>query len=257
VKLIDTHCHLYARQLQPDLAAVLERARQVCSAVFLPNIDLESLPAMNELADAHPGFLYPMLGLHPCDVSEDYSAQLAVLEAEFQTGRRYWGVGETGIDLYWDKTTLARQQQSLHWHCVKARELGLPLVLHCREAFTETAEVVQAEQTGSLRGIFHCWVDGVPQARQALDLGFYLGVGGVATYKNTVDLAEALRFVPRDRVVLETDSPYLAPVPHRGKRNEPAFVQYVAERLAALWETTVEEVASITTRNAQTLFGLA
>src|SRR5262245_30072726 len=153
-KLIDTHCHLYTKQLQPDIEAVIVRAREVCEALFLPNIDLESITPMSVLVEAHPDFLYPMLGLHPTDVADNYTEQLAVLESEFESGRNYWGVGETGIDLYWDKTTLQRQQESLHWHCVQAKQRNLPIILHCREAFTETADIIQAEQDGTLRGIF-------------------------------------------------------------------------------------------------------
>lgn len=251
--LIDTHAHLFSRKFDADREAMVARARQVCSHIFLPNVDLDTIGPMNELADSHPGFCFPMLGIHPCDVAPDWQAQLDALEIEF--GRRqYYGVGETGLDLHWDKTTLPRQTEALMWHAEKAKALNLPIILHAREAFAQTADVMQTAQDGSLRGIFHCWVDGLAEAHRALDLGFHLGIGGVATYKSANHLHDVLRAVPRDRVVLETDAPYLAPVPHRGQRNESAYVTHVAVAVAAAWGCTTEEVAEVTSANARALF---
>jgi TatD DNase family protein len=251
-KVIDTHCHLYHKQMQPDLDAVVARARAVCSHILLPNIDLSTLAPMNALAAAHPDLCYPMSGLHPCDVSDDFSSTLSQLEAELATGR-YIGVGETGIDLYWDKTTLARQQQSLRAHLSWAKSYSLPIVLHSREAFAETIAEVEAAQDGRLTGVFHCFTGTAEEGRRAIAAGFYLGIGGVLTYKSS-DLREVIKALPMDRLVLETDAPFLAPLPHRGKRNEPAYTGIVAQHMADALGMEVDELASITSANALLLF---
>lgn len=233
---------------------MLARAKQVASHVFLPNIDLDTVEPMLALAQQEPQFCFPMLGIHPCHVTPNYQNDLETL-APLYHEHRFYGVGETGLDLYWDEDSLPRQQEALRWHAEKAKELQLPLILHAREAFSETADIVAAAQDGSLRGIFHCFTENLEAARRALDLGFHLGIGGVVTYKKT-DLRETLQYVPRDRVVLETDSPYLAPVPRRGKRNETAYIQYVADTVAEAWGETPAAVARHTTANALKLFGL-
>jgi len=254
MKLIDTHAHLFAKAFFEDREAMVARAATVCEAIFLPNIDADTVSAMNALADAHPNLCYPMLGLHPTHVPEAYQQVLDGLDRAFEQ-RTYWGVGETGIDLHWDTTTLQRQQESLAWHCEQAKARDLPLILHARNAFWEVADVVAAHQDGSLRGIFHCFTEGEVEAKRALDLGFHLGIGGVLTFKKS-GLADVLSGVNRSRVVLETDAPYLAPMPYRGKRNETAYLAYIADRLAEAWQTDRDTVAATTTQNARTLFRL-
>lgn len=251
---IDTHAHLYTEAFATDRAAVMARARAVCRHVLLPNIDLSTVDAMNALADDHPDFALPMLGLHPCHVAPGFETHLRELEQRWPQ-RMYWGVGETGLDAHWDTTHWREQKASLAWHAAFARETGKPLILHARKAFPDVADVVEAHQDGRLYGIFHCFSEGPSEAQRAVDLGFHLGLGGVLTFKNG-GIAEHIGQIARDRIVLETDSPYLAPVPHRGKRNESAYIVHVAEKLAEIWQTSVTDVAETTSQNARLLFGL-
>lgn len=250
--LIDTHCHLYHAKFDADREAVVARAAAVCSAILLPNIDLESLGPLNALARAHPTLCYPMAGLHPCDVPAEYEALLPRLEAELATGR-YHGVGETGLDLYWDKTTLARQTASLNAHLAWAKRYHLPIVLHSRDAFEETLACVEAAQDGTLTGVFHCFTGTADEGRRAIAAGCYLGLGGVLTYK-TSPLPEAVRALDPAYLLLETDAPFLPPVPYRGQRNEPAYTQRVAHKLAETLGLTYAEVAELTSANARRLF---
>lgn len=259
--LIDTHTHLFHAQFEADRDAVMTRAREVCSHVLLPAIDLDRLPAVKALAAAYPGFALPMCGLHPTDVVEDYEPILAALEAELAApnfpGGPWVAVGETGLDLYWDKTSLPRQQESLRRHLDWAARYNLPIVLHSRNAFWETAELVadaQQRYSGRIRGVFHCFVDGPKEAARSVELGFYIGIGGVLTYKNNGGLDDTLRAVPQDRIVLETDSPYLPPVPYRGKRNESSYLGLVAQRLADALHISYDAVAELTSANARQLF---
>lgn len=255
--LIDTHAHLYVSQFDADRAAMVARALGVCSHIALPNIDRASQPALDALADAHPGRLLPMAGLHPCHVKPTFEEDLEYFDRLLATGR-YVGVGETGLDLYWDKSSLPRQQASLRQHLAWGQRYHLPVVLHSRNAHAETATEVRAalSASGPLRGVFHCFTGTVAEALEVVELGFYLGIGGVLTYKNQDALMAALRAVPRDRVVLETDAPYLPPVPHRGQRNESTYIRLVAERLAEVWAVSVDEVATQTSANARRLFNL-
>ncbi|MEM6270748.1 MAG: TatD family hydrolase [Bacteroidota bacterium] len=253
--MIDTHSHLYLGKFDGDRAAVHDRARNVLSHVFLPNIDLESLPKMNALADADPGFFYPMLGLHPCYIKENYPEVLDRLEAEWESGRRYYGVGETGLDYYWDTTFAAGQKDSLRRHIAWAKAKDLPLILHCRESMDDVIALVSEGQDGRLKGIFHCFNGSAQQAAQIQDLGFLMGIGGVLTYKNS-GVAEVVAGIGLAHLVLETDSPYLPPVPHRGKRNESSYTALVARKLAEVKGTTVGEIDRVTTANARQLFGV-
>ncbi|MCL4110635.1 UNVERIFIED_CONTAM: hypothetical protein GTU68_057256 [Idotea baltica] len=194
------------------------------------------------------------MGLHPCHVKEDYKTVLAQMEAELDTGK-YFGVGETGLDLYWDKTLFNEQKEALRVHCRWARELGLPIILHGRDATPELIEVIREEQDGRLKGIFHCFVGPVEEAAAIKDLGFLMGIGGVITYKNSGLAATCAELDLKD-LVLETDSPYLPPVPYRGKRNESSYIPIIGRKLSDAHETTLPEVARITTENALRLFGL-
>lgn len=252
--LIDTHTHLFSTKFDADRTEVVERALQVCSHLMLPNVDEDTIAPMNALAAQFPGRCLPMVGLHPTDVAEDYPRQLDLIAAELEQGG-YYGVGETGLDLYWDKTTLPRQQESLRMHLEWAKLYNLPIILHTREANAETLAMVEAAQDGRLRGIFHCFSGTIEEAQRMTDLGFCLGIGGTLTYKNS-PLPEVLRLVDPQYLVLETDSPYLAPVPHRGKRNESSYIAHVAERLAEVLSMPYPAVAELTTANAGRMFRL-
>ncbi len=252
MKYIDTHSHLYHKQFKPDLQAIVERTSSVCSHVFLPNIHLESIEEMHALQALNPQLFYPMMGLHPCDVKADFKTVLQKIESHFST-HTYWGVGETGLDYYWDKTFIEEQKISLDLHIQWAKEKKLPLILHCRDSMDDVIERVKAQQDGNLKGIFHCFTGTEQQAKQIVDLGFLLGIGGVITYK-TSTLGTVLPNIPLSNLVLETDSPYLAPVPHRGKRNESSYVSFVAEKLAEILKMSLTEVAEATSANALKLF---
>ncbi len=252
--LIDTHAHLYNPQFDKDREAMLARALEAgVTKLFLPNVDHESIAAMDALAAAHPDRCFAMMGLHPCSVGADNAAALEQVERLLRTGR-YCAVGEIGIDLYWDKTFLAQQQEVFRQQVRWAKELGLPIAIHCRESFNEVIAIVEEENSDALCGVFHCFTGTPEQARRVIALGgFYLGIGGVITYPKG-GLFETMRALGAEHCVLETDAPYLAPVPHRGKRNESGYLPHIAARLAEATGSSVEEVARITTANAEQLF---
>jgi TatD DNase family protein len=252
--MIDTHSHLYSRKFQADMPAVVARAKEVLSHVFLPNIDLPSIAEMNRVADLDRNFFFPMMGLHPCSVKEDWEAVLATMHAELETGG-YVGVGECGLDYYHDKTFVAEQKAALRLQLTWARERNLPIILHCRDSMDDVIALVSEAQDGRLRGIFHCFTGDARQAKQVQDLGFLMGIGGVLTYK-TSELPPVLVDVPLSALVLETDSPYLPPVPHRGQRNESSYIPYIARRLAEVKDMTIAEVARVTSENALHMFGM-
>ncbi len=230
------------------------RLAGVCG-IALPNCDLGTLDAVLAVARAYPTLVWPMCGLHPTYVGPDAEAQLATLKsAAADTTHQWVAIGEIGLDLYWKQDNLPRQQEVLEQQCRWALDLGLPVVLHSRSAFAQTLEVVQGFG-GHLRGVFHCFTGSIDEARQAIELGFYLGIGGNVTYKNNPTI-ETLRHIGLDRVVLETDSPYLAPVPYRGKPNQPAYVALVGHFIAERLGLSLEALAFETTRNAHTLFAL-
>lgn len=254
MQLIDTHSHLYSSKFDPDMEGVIERARQVLTHVFLPNVDLNSVDAMHRLTERAPDFFYPMMGLHPCSVKEDYRAVLDQMEPMYAQ-RTYYGVGECGLDYYWDKTHVAEQKEALRIQVTWAKELGLPLILHCRDSMEDVIALVAEGQDGRLSGIFHCFTGTVEQARRIADLGFVMGIGGVLTYKNG-GLAEIMGELPLSQLVLETDSPYLPPVPHRGQRNESSYTTFIARKLAELKDLPYAEVARVTSANALRVFKL-
>jgi TatD DNase family protein len=257
MKLVDTHSHFYLKHFRKDLDEVEQRAREVVDAIYLPNIDLDSARDMHALTDRDPAFYKPMMGLHPCSVPEDYEPVLAEIKAYLDAGMYdYVGIGETGLDLYWDKETLPRQQASLRRHIEWAKEYELPIILHARDAIDETADMIEAGIDERLSGIFHCFDGNTEQANRILGFdNFYIGIGGIATYRK--DVQEMVKNVPLERIVVETDSPYLPPEPHRKdkpRRNESSYVKYVAEKLAELHNLSYQEVAEITSKNAQAIF---
>lgn len=255
--LIDTHTHLYAAAFDEDRPAMMARAFAADVAVLmLPNIDLSSIAGMHQMVADYPGKVFPMMGLHPCSVKDDYEAVLHQMEEKLRTGA-YRGIGETGLDYYWDTTHKAAQQASLVKHIDWAVHHRLPIILHTRDAFADTYALISEHNTSRLTGIFHCFTGSVEEAEKVLSLdGFYLGIGGVLTFKNS-GLDKVVASLPLDRMVLETDSPYLAPVPYRGKRNESSYLRLIAEKLAQVKGVSYDEVAEITTINARKVFGLA
>mgnify|MGYP006189265339 CR=1 FL=1 len=253
--LIDTHTHLFTKNFDNDLDAVMQRAKDAgVGLMLLPAIDSESTERMKSVCERFPALVKPMMGIHPCSVTKDYKNQLAVVKAELNQGG-YVAVGEIGLDLHWDKESLPVQiaafEQQMDW----AKEMKLPVAVHCRDAYDEVIDSITKVQDGTLTGVLHCFTGNLEQANALLDLGFYLGIGGVITFKNS-GVAETVAQLPLDRLVLETDSPYLAPVPYRGKRNESSYVKFVAEKVAEVKGMSVEEIADITTKNAIELFNL-
>lgn len=251
---IDTHAHLYHKQFESDREEMLARAVDAgVKKLFLPNIDHESIEGMHALCDAHPDVCFPMMGLHPCHVAADFTKDLAEVERLLSDGR-YYAVGEIGIDLYWDKTLLAQQQEAFRQQVRWAKDLALPIVIHCRDSFNEVFRIVEDENDTALRGVFHCFTGTPEQAGLIIGLGgFKLGIGGVITYPKS-GLAATMKETGAEHCVLETDAPYLAPVPFRGKRNESAYVPLVAQVLADATGRALDDIARITTANAEQLF---
>lgn len=252
---IDTHSHIYDEAFDTDRETVFERALGVgVETILLPNTDETTIKPMMDFYESHIENCKVMMGLHPEGVREDYKRHLAVIEKEME--KNCWvGVGEIGLDLYWDKTFEKQQIEVLKEQLVWAKQLHLPVSLHTREAFDLMFKVLEQEQDGSLKGVFHCFNGTKEQADIAISLGFHLGLGGVITYKNC-NVKSFLDSIPLDKIVLETDDPYLPPVPYRGKRNEPAYMIEVAKKISEIKQTDIMEVAETTSNNAKKLFNL-
>ena len=252
--MIDTHTHLFSAKFDADRDEVVRRALDAGVArMYLPNIDADSVDAVLVLAEAYPAQCLPMIGLHPTSVGADYRQQLDRLDARLRE-RAWAAVGEIGTDLYWSDEFWTEQQDAFRVQCGWALELGRPVVVHCRESIDETLALIAPFCARGLRGVFHCFTGTVAQAERAVELGLYLGIGGVLTYKKNGELEEACRRVPRERLVLETDSPYLAPVPRRGRRNESAYLVHVRDKLADVLGLEVAEVEELTDANARRLY---
>lgn len=253
--LTDTHTHLYLEEFDSDREEMIQHAIDAGVArFFLPNIDSASVVKVFALAEKYPDNCFPMMGLHPCSVKEDYEKELEMLYKACTTNKIY-AIGEIGIDLYWDKTNLDEQKIAFKKQINWAKEMNLPIVIHCREAFEEIYEILLEEKSSTLRGVFHCFSGTLEQANKVIELGFYLGIGGVLTYKNS-GLDKVIEHIDLKHIVLETDSPYLTPVPHRGKRNESAYVVLVAEKLAQIQQKSLKDVIHITTENSRLIFGI-
>lgn len=252
--LIDTHTHLYLKEFGQDRKEMLERAiQQGVERFYLPGIDSAVIADMLAMEADYPGRCFAMMGLHPCSVNENWTEELRVVQ-EWLEKRRFAAVGEIGLDFYWDRTFEAQQYEAFDLQMDLAKKHQLPIVIHTRNAMQETINRVKSKQDGSLTGIFHCFSGSYESAKEILKLGFYLGIGGVVTYKKA-GLSEVLKQVPLSSLVLETDAPYLTPVPFRGKRNESAYLTYVVDQLASIYAVSTEEIAKITTANAQKIFG--
>ena len=256
MQLIDTHTHLYLEHFDEDRPEVMERAKaEGISTFLLPNIDVSSIGPVREMLDTYPE-AKGMMGLHPCSVKADYQEELRVIEQELRGGS-YIAVGEMGMDLYWDKTFVEEQKIAFRKQVEWAKELDLPIVLHVRDAFDETLALMDELNDERLKGVFHCFTGTEEHVDRILAYGdFYFGIGGVVTFKNG-GVDKVLPHIPRELVILETDSPYLAPKPHRGKRNESSYTALVAQKVADIWETNIQEVGEITTQNARRLFKLS
>jgi len=254
VSFIDTHSHLYAEEFQGDMSDVIQRVKASgVDKVLLPNIEQASFQAMMDLSTAYSSLCLPMMGLHPCSVQEEtYKDELAFVHKQL-SHYQFIGIGEIGMDLHWDKSTQKIQQEALEVQCKWAIEYNLPVALHTRNATNEVIDIIASLQNGNLSGVFHCFGDGLPEAQRIIDLGFKLGIGGVLTFKNS-GLDKVIKDVDMSHLVLETDAPYLAPTPYRGKRNESSYIPLIAQKLADIKEISIEQVAEITTQNAKELF---
>lgn len=252
--MIDTHSHIYSEEFDTDRTETIQRAKEAgITHIILPNVDSETLPQMLALEAQYPDYCYAAIGLHPTSVKENYKEELALVEAELK--RRQWiAIGEIGIDLYWDKTFLREQitafQQQIDW----ALEYNLPVIIHVRDSFDETMEALAPYKNSGLKGVFHSFTGTIDEAREIIEFGgFMFGINGIVTFKNS-GLATVVEQIELKHILLETDAPYLTPAPHRGKRNESAYVQLVAKKLAKVYNCTIEEVSEQTTQNALSLF---
>jgi TatD DNase family protein len=252
--MIDTHCHLYTKEFDEDIDLVIERAlEEGITKFYLPAIDADSTERMLQLENKFPSHCFAMVGLHPCSVKENFEEELLHIEKLLQQ-RKFCGIGETGLDFYWDKTFIKEQYLALERQIKLALQYDLPLILHTRNATQETIDVVKNYEGKGLRGIFHCFGSTLKEAEQIIKLNFSLGIGGIITFKNA-GLAEVLQQIDMKHIVLETDAPYLSPMPFRGKRNESSYLKFIIEKLAMVKGISVEEAKQITSVNAEKIFG--
>ena len=255
MKIIDTHTHLYLKQFKDDIDKVIQRSidKGINKFIF-PAIDSTHFDEMHDLKNKYPGSIYLMSGLHPTNVKENYKEELEFVVNSLKS-HSYVAIGEIGIDLYWDKTYLKQQQDAFEFQIRLAIKNDLPIVIHCREAFDEIFEILDKENCTKLRGVFHCFTGTLEQANRAIRLGFKLGIGGVVTFKNG-GIDKFLNQIDLKHIVVETDSPYLTPVPFRGKRNESSYITYVIDKLSEIYGLPIKEIASVTTKNAEKVFAL-
>ena len=253
MKFTDTHTHLYAEEFEADLPNLIEVADiSGVERFFMPNIDSSSIERMFNLEKTYPNKCIPMMGLHPCSVKENWKEEMAIV-VDWLSKRKFAAVGEMGIDLYWDKTFLVEQKTVFRKQVELANHYRLPIVIHTRDSFDIACELLEETKKESPCGIFHCFTGSAEQAKRVIDMGFYIGIGGVVTFKNS-GLDKTVAEIDLKNIVLETDAPYLAPVPFRGKRNEPIYIIKVAEKIAEIKKCSLEEVALITTQNAGKIF---
>lgn len=255
MKIIDTHTHLYLKQFKDDIDKVIQRSidKGINKFIF-PAIDSTHFDDMHDLKNKYPGSIYLMSGLHPTNIKENFKEELEFVVNSLKS-HSYVAIGEIGIDLYWDKTYLKQQQEAFEFQIRLAIKNDLPIVIHCREAFDEIFEILDKENCDKLRGVFHCFTGTLEQANRAIQLGFKLGIGGVVTFKNG-GIDKFLNRIDLNHIVVETDSPYLAPVPYRGKRNESSYITYVIDKLSEIYGLPIKKIASVTTKNAEKVFAL-
>ncbi|MCY7410879.1 MAG: TatD family hydrolase [Chitinophagales bacterium] len=255
MNLVDTHCHLYLPEFDFDREEMLQRADDAgVKKFFLPNIDSASIDSLLHLTSEHQTTCYPMMGLHPCSVKENWKIEIEKIETLlFNSNYKWFGIGETGLDYYWDKTFIDLQKQNFQLHIDWAKQLHLPIIIHSRDSLSDSIEMIKKNKDENLTGIFHCFSGNEEEAGQIIEMNFFLGIGGVVTFKNG-GLNKVLEKIPLTHVVLETDSPYLAPAPHRGKRNESSYLKLVVKKIAEVKNISEEEVAAITTANALKVF---
>jgi TatD DNase family protein len=250
---IDTHSHLYLEQFDTDISDVILRAKECnIEKIYLPNIDSTTIDDMLNLEKMEPNLFRSMIGLHPSSVNKNFQKELDLIFSTFEE-HKFSAVGEIGIDLYWDTTYYKEQIEALEFQVDFAKLHNLPVILHTRNSIDETISIIEKKQKGDLKGIFHCFSGNLKQAHKIIDLGFYLGVGGVISYKKN-ELIPVIESVSLDNIVLETDSPYLPPVPYRGKRNESSYIILVAEKIAELKKIDMEEVGLVTSTNSNNIF---
>jgi TatD DNase family protein len=253
--MIDTHCHIYLAEFEADRADVINRAWDKGIHKFLlPAIDRETHVSVLKMEEEFPGQCYAMMGLHPCSVNINFEDELKIVK-QYLEKRKFIAIGEIGLDFYWDVSFKAQQFEAFDLQIEWALEFDIPIVIHSRNSIDECIEAVTKRQSGKLKGVFHCFGGSAEQANKIIDLGFYLGIGGVVTFKKS-GLDRVLKDVDMKHLLLETDAPYLAPVPYRGKRNECSYLNLIAEKIAAIKELSLAEVDFITTNNAKTLFGI-
>ena len=250
---IDTHSHIYTEEFNTDRAEVIERAKSFgIGKIVLPNIDSTSIRPLLKLAESEPDYFIPLIGLHPTSVKEDFREEIQIMEYWLHK-RKFYGIGEIGVDLYWDKTFLSEQIEAFEIQIDWAIELKMPVVIHVRDSFNEVMEVLHRKENSDLRGVFHSFTGTLDNAKEIMDLGFKIGLGGIVTFKNS-GLNLVVPEIPLHSILLETDSPWLSPVPYRGKRNESAYITHIASKIAELHQTSTEEVAMVTSQNACDLF---
>jgi TatD DNase family protein len=253
--MVDTHCHLYLEDFKADIAEVIKRAEvEGVNKFYLPAIDSSETENIFLLVKKYPEKCFAMMGLHPCSVKENYLDELGIVK-KWLSKRKFAAIGEIGLDFYWDKTFTAQQYEAFRMQIELSLHYKLPIVIHTRNAMQETINVVKEFVPKGVHGIFHCFGGSYQNAKEIIDAGFYLGIGGVVTYKKS-GLAEVLEKIDLQHIVLETDSPYLTPFPFRGKRNESSYLKFIVEKLAQIKNVRVEEVAAVTTANAEKIFGL-
>lgn len=255
----DTHCHIYVEQFDEDINHAISRANDLnVNRFFLPNIDSKYISRVRNITSEFPNQMLPMMGLHPCSVNENFMTELEVIKNELFNSKKikYVGVGEIGLDLYWDKSFFEQQKEAFKIQVEWALELDLPIIIHVRDAFDEIFELMDSVYQPNLKGIFHCFTGNQEQANKILEYeNFKMGIGGVLTFKNS-GLKEVVKNIPIEKLVLETDSPYLAPHPNRGKRNEPAYLLFIAEQLATIKGVSLEKLSEITEQNTNEVFAL-
>ena len=251
---VDSHSHIYSADFSLDRDEVITRALEAgVERIVLPNIDSSSIKPLLDLTETVPGLFFPLVGLHPTSIKEDFRKELQILE--YWLGKRkFYGIGEIGIDLFWDKSFLAEQTEAFSTQIAWAKERNLPIVIHVRDSFNEVMEQLRKDYVPELKGVFHSFTGTMEEAEQIIELGFKIGINGIITFKNS-DLGKTVQKIDPRHLLIETDSPWLAPVPHRGKRNECSYIVTVAAKIAELHQTSIEKIATITSQNAKELFG--